>query len=103
MDELRWVFGMKLCVLDLRDDGHGVIELPSPFGFKWSMYDTTESWGALSGRVSIYVGLYTKYNHIGTDVINSSECHPDALRGSGIKAPAKKKARRPSPYKQSRL
>ena len=30
---------------------------------------------------------------MGTDVIKSSKCHPDALRGSGIKAATEKKAR----------
>ena len=58
------------------------------------MYETLESGGPLSGSVSISVGSYTEYSRMGPpDVIKSSRCHPDALRGSGVKVPAEKKAR----------
>ncbi len=70
-----------------------MVEFDGPFVFKWSMYDTLEPWGPLSGSVSISVGSFTEYNCMGTDVIKSPKRHPDALRGSGIKAPAERKAR----------
>jgi hypothetical protein len=56
-----------------------VIEFHGPFVFKWIQFDTTEPWGPLSGSVSISVGSFTEYNRMGTDVIKSSKCHPDAL------------------------
>ena len=93
LGQLRGVFGMDPSVVDLRDDGHGVIEFHGPFAFKWSMYDVSEDWGKLAGSLSISVGSYTEFNRMGTDVIKSSKCHPEALRGSGVEAPAKKKAR----------
>jgi len=93
LGQLRGVFGMDPSVVDLRDDGHGVIEFHGPFAIKWSMYDVTEPWGKLAGSLSISVGSYTEFNRMGTDVIKSSKCHPEALRGSGVEAPAKKKAR----------
>ncbi len=49
LDSLRWVSGMKPTVFDLRGHGHRVIEFVDPNAFKWSMYNTTESWGPLSG------------------------------------------------------
>ncbi len=70
-----------------------MVAFHGPFVLKWSMYDTVEPWGPLSGSVSISVGSFTEYSRMGTDVIKSSRCHPDALRGSGIKAPAQKRAR----------
>ena len=70
-----------------------MIEFHGPFIFKWRMYDTLELSGLLSGSVSISVGPFTKYSRIGTDVIKSSKCHPDALWGSGLKDPQEKKAR----------
>ena len=93
LGQLRGVFGMDPSVVDLRDDGHGVIEFYGPFVIKWSMYDVSEDWGKLAGSLSISVGSYTEFNRMGTDVIKSSKCHPEALRGSGVEAPAKKKAR----------
>jgi hypothetical protein len=93
LEALHGVFGLIPHEFNLRDDGFGMMHFNGPFVFKWSMYDTLESWGALSGRVSISVGSYTEYNRMGTDVIKSSKCHPDALRGSSIKAPTEKKAR----------
>ena len=93
LGQLRGVFGMDPSVVDLRDDGHGVIEFYGPFAIKWNMYDVSEDWGKLSGSLSISVGSYTEFNRMGTDVIKSSKCHPEALRGSGVEAPAKKKAR----------
>lgn len=76
-----------------RGEGLGVVEFDGPFVFKWSQYDTVEPWGPLAGSVSISVGSFTEYSRMGTDVIKSSKRHPDALRGSGIKPPAEKKAR----------
>ena len=93
LDALGHVFGFRPEIFDLRDDGFGVIKFHGPFVFKWSMYDTLEASGPLAGSVSISVGSYTEYNRMGTDVIKSSKCHPDALRGSIIKAPSEKKAR----------
>ena len=93
LDILLPVFGVTPTIFDLRSDGHGVIEFHGPFVFKWSMYDTTKPWGSLTGSLSISVGSFTEKNRMGTDVIKSSKCHPDALRGSGIKPPAEKKAR----------
>ena len=93
LGQLRGVFGMDPSVVDLRNDGHGVIEFHGPIVIKWSMYDVSEDWGKLAGSLSISVGSYTEFNRMGTDVIKSSKCHPEALRGSGVEAPAKKKAR----------
>jgi hypothetical protein len=93
LDALGHVFGFRPEIFDLRDDGFGVIKFHGPFVFKWSMYDTLEASGPLAGSVSISVGSFTEYSRMGTDVIKSSKRHPDALRGSGIKAPAEKKAR----------
>ena len=93
LDALTPVFGRSPSRFDFRGEGLGVVEFHGPFVFKWIQFDTTEPWGPLSGSVSISVGSFTEYNRMGTDVIKSSKCHPDALRGSGIKAPAVKKAR----------
>lgn len=100
LDALRPVFGLTPSRFDFRGEGCGVIELHGPFTFKWSMYDTLEPTGALSGSVSISVGSFTEYSRMGTDVIKSSKCHPDALRArreSGLKdpteGPKEKKAR----------
>jgi hypothetical protein len=97
VDALSAVFGLSPSKFDFRGEGLGVVEFDGPFIFKWSMYDTLEPWGPLSGSVSISVGSFTEYNRMGTDVIKSSKRHPDAaLRGSGIKgfkAPVEKKAR----------
>jgi hypothetical protein len=93
LGQLRGVFGMDPSVVDLRDDGYGVIEFQGPFIFKWGMYESTEGWGGFTGSLSISVGSFTEFNRMGTDVIKSSKCHPEALRGSGVEAPAKKKAR----------
>ena len=93
LEALHGVFGLIPHEFNLRDDGFGMMRFNGPFVFKWSMYDTQESWGALSGSVSISVGSYTELNRMGTDVIKSSKCHPDALRGSGIKTATEKKAR----------
>ena len=87
LDALHMVFGLNPSRFDLRGNGLGVIEFHGPFVFKWSMYDTLDPSGPLSGSVSISVGSYTEYCRMGTDVIKSSKCHPDALRGSGIAAP----------------
>ena len=93
LESLHGVFGMIPQDFDLRDCGFGKMRFHGPYIFKWSMYDTLESWGPLSGSVSISVGSYTEFNRMGTDVIKSSRCHPDAQRGSVVKAPAEKKAR----------
>jgi hypothetical protein len=93
LDALTSVFGTSPSRFDLRGEGLGVVEFHGPFVFKWSMYDTVDPWGPLAGSVSISVGSFTEYNRMGTDVIKSSRCHPDALRASGIKAPAQKRAR----------
>jgi serine/threonine protein kinase len=93
LDALTSVFGTSPSSFDLRGEGLGVVEFLGPFVFKWSMYDTVDPWGPLAGSVSISVGSFTEYNRMGTDVIKSSRCHPDALRASGIKAPAQKRAR----------
>jgi len=93
LDALTSVFGTSPSSFDLRGEGLGVVKFLGPFVFKWSMYDTVDPWGPLAGSVSISVGSFTEYNRMGTDVIKSSRCHPDALRASGIKAPAQKRAR----------
>ncbi len=87
LDSLRNVFGCTPARFDLRSEGQGIIEFHGPFVFKWSMYDTTDPWGPLSGSVSISVGAFTEYSRMGTEVIKSSKCHPDALRGVGAKGP----------------
>lgn len=94
LEALRQVFGFTPSRIDLRADGFGIVDFHGPFVFKWSMYDTLEPWGPLSGSVSISVGAFTEYNRMGTEVIKSSKCHPDALRGSRIDAPLEKKARK---------
>jgi hypothetical protein len=78
---------------NFREEGLGLIEIHGPFVFKWSMYDTLDASGPLAGSVSISVGSYTEYSRMGTDVIKSSKCHPDAIRASIIPSPAEKKAR----------
>ena len=93
VDALQPVFGRNPSSFDFRDEGLGVLEFHGPFVFKWNMYDSLDPWGSPSGSVSVSVGSYTEYNRMGTDVIKSSKRHPEALRGSGIKAPAEKKAR----------
>ena len=93
LDALTPVFGLPPSRFDFRGEGLGVVEFDGPFVFKWSQYDTVEPWGPLAGSVSISVGSFTEYSRMGTDVIKSSKRHPDALRGSGIKPPAEKKAR----------
>jgi hypothetical protein len=75
------------CPSPARDYGFGMMRFHGPYIFKWGMHDTIESWGPLSGSASISEGSYTEYNRMGTDAIKSSNCHPDALLGSGIKAP----------------
>ena len=69
------------------------MEFHGPFVFKWSMYDTLEPWGPLAGSVTISVGAFTEYSRMESEVIKSSRCHPDALRGSCSQAPLEKKAR----------
>ena len=93
LDGLTPVFGLSPSRFDLRREGFGVIEFHGPFVFKWSQFDTVEPWGPLEGSVSISVGSFTEYCRMGADVIKSSKRHPEALRGSGIKAPTEKKAR----------
>ena len=93
LDGLTPVFGLSPSRFDLRREGFGVIEFHGPFVFKWSQFDTLEPWGPLEGSVSISVGSFTEYCRMGADVIKSSKRHPEALRGSGIKAPTEKKAR----------
>ena len=93
LDALTPVFGLSPSRFDLRREGFGVIQFHGPFVFKWSQFDTLEPWGPLEGSVSISVGSFTEYCRMGADVIKSSKRHPEALRGSGIKAPTEKKAR----------
>ena len=94
LDALIPVFnGLNPSRHDFRGEGLGVIEIDGPMVFKWSMYDTLDPTGPLGGSTSICVGSYTEWSRMGTDVIKSSRCHPDALRGGFIKAPAEKKAR----------
>ena len=93
LDALLPVFGLTPSRIDLRHEGHGIIDFHGPFIFKWSMYDTLEPSGPMGGSVSISVGSYTEYNRMGTDVIKSSKPHPDALRGSSLKIPKEKRAR----------
>ena len=94
LEALHGVFGMVPEYFNLRDHGFGIMQFHGPYTFKWSLYDTLEAGGPLSGSVSISVGSYTEYSRMGPpDVIKSSRCHPDALRGSGGQLPAEKKAR----------
>ena len=94
LEALHGVFGLVPEYFNLRDSGFGIMQFHGPYTFKWSMYDTLEVGGPLSGSVSFSVGSYTEYSRMGPpDVIKSSKCHPDALRGSSVKIPAEKKAR----------
>jgi hypothetical protein len=94
LEALHGVFGLVPEYFNLRDSGFGIMRFHGPYTFKWSMYDTLEVGGPLSGSVSFSVGSYTEYSRMGPpDVIKSSRCHPDALRGSSVKIPAEKKAR----------
>jgi hypothetical protein len=94
LEALHGVFGLVPEYFNLRDSGFGIMQFHGPYTFKWSMYDTLEVGGPLSGSVSFSVGSYTEYSRMGPpDVIKSSRCHPDALRGSSVKIPAEKKAR----------
>ena len=94
LEALHGVFGLVPEYFNLRDSGFGIMQFHGPYIFKWSMYDTLDVGGPLSGSVSFSVGSYTEYSRMGPpDVIKSSRCHPDARRGSSDKIPSEKKAR----------